>query len=99
MQPGDVPVTYADTEPLERDYGYKPSTDLRTGASQICPLVQGVLQGLIYMFIYNVSPADAGRKKSYLRFFSRVGFCNISFKLYLQIFVQNMLSMPAKVIS
>ena len=31
MQPGDVPVTYADTTPLERDYSYKPSTDLRTG--------------------------------------------------------------------
>ena len=31
MQPGDVPVTYADTTPLERDYGYKPSTELRTG--------------------------------------------------------------------
>lgn len=31
MQPGDVPVTYADTEPLERDYGFKPSTPLRAG--------------------------------------------------------------------
>ena len=31
MQPGDVPVTYADTSALERDYGFKPSTDLRTG--------------------------------------------------------------------
>ena len=31
MQPGDVPVTYADTTPLKHDYGYKPSTDLRTG--------------------------------------------------------------------
>jgi len=31
MQPGDVPVTYADCEPLSRDYGFKPSTDLRTG--------------------------------------------------------------------
>lgn len=31
MQPGDVPVTYADTTPLKRDHGYKPSTDLRTG--------------------------------------------------------------------
>ena len=31
MQPGDVPVTYADTGALERDFGYKPSTDLRTG--------------------------------------------------------------------
>lgn len=31
MQPGDVPVTYADTSALERDYGFKPDTDLRTG--------------------------------------------------------------------
>ena len=31
MQPGDVPVTYADTTALERDYGYRPSVDLRTG--------------------------------------------------------------------
>ena len=31
MQPGDVPITYADTKPLEEDFGYKPSTDLRTG--------------------------------------------------------------------
>ena len=31
MQPGDVPVTYADTEALERVFGYRPETDLRTG--------------------------------------------------------------------
>ena len=31
MQPGDVPVTFADTEPLERDYGFKPDTSLRDG--------------------------------------------------------------------
>lgn len=31
MQQGDVPVTYADTTALERDFGFKPSTDLRTG--------------------------------------------------------------------
>lgn len=31
MQPGDVPVTYADTSALERDFGYKPSTTLREG--------------------------------------------------------------------
>ncbi len=31
MQPGDVPVTYADTSALERDYGFKPSTTLREG--------------------------------------------------------------------
>ena len=31
MQPGDVPVTYADTDALERDYGFKPCTPLRSG--------------------------------------------------------------------
>lgn len=31
MQPGDVPVTYADTSPLERDFGFKPATPLKEG--------------------------------------------------------------------
>lgn len=31
MQPGDVPVTYADTSDLERDFGFKPKTSLREG--------------------------------------------------------------------
>ena len=31
MQPGDVPVTYADTKPLEYDFGFKPKTSLREG--------------------------------------------------------------------
>ncbi len=31
MQPGDVPITYADTDALERDYGFKPSTSIREG--------------------------------------------------------------------
>lgn len=31
MQPGDVTITYADTEALEHDYGFRPSTSLRTG--------------------------------------------------------------------
>lgn len=31
MQAGDVPITYADTTPLEQDFGFKPSTPLRTG--------------------------------------------------------------------
>lgn len=31
MQPGDVPITYADTSALEHDFGFKPSTSLRTG--------------------------------------------------------------------
>ena len=31
MQPGDVPITYADTTPLEQDFGFKPSTSLQDG--------------------------------------------------------------------
>ena len=31
MQHGDVPITYADTTPLEQDFGFKPSTSLRDG--------------------------------------------------------------------
>ena len=31
MQPGDVPVTYADTKPLEEDFGFRPNTPLREG--------------------------------------------------------------------
>lgn len=31
MQPGDVPITYADTTPLEKDFGFKPATPLREG--------------------------------------------------------------------
>ena len=31
MQPGDVPITYADVSPLERDFGFKPNTSLREG--------------------------------------------------------------------
>ena len=31
MQPGDVPVTFADTDALERDFGFRPSTPLREG--------------------------------------------------------------------
>ena len=31
MQPGDVPITYADVTPLERDFGFKPNTSLRQG--------------------------------------------------------------------
>ena len=31
MQPGDVPVTFADTRPLEDDFGFKPGTSLQIG--------------------------------------------------------------------
>ena len=31
MQPGDVSVTYADTDPLERDFNYRPMTEIREG--------------------------------------------------------------------
>ena len=34
MQAGDVPITYADTSALERDFGFKPATPLRTGLRQ-----------------------------------------------------------------
>ena len=34
MQAGDVPVTYADTSALERDFGFKPSTPLRIDERQ-----------------------------------------------------------------
>lgn len=34
MQPGDVPVTYADTSALEKDFGFKPTTSLRSGLRQ-----------------------------------------------------------------
>ena len=34
MQPGDVPITYADTIPLECDFGFKPSTSLREGLNK-----------------------------------------------------------------
>ena len=35
MQPGDVPVTYADTLPLREDYGFQPSTSLKEGLSEL----------------------------------------------------------------
>ena len=41
MQPGDVSVTYADTEPLERDYGFKPSTPLREGLRKFAQWYKG----------------------------------------------------------
>lgn len=34
MQPGDVPITYADTSALEKDFNFKPSTDLRDGLKE-----------------------------------------------------------------
>ena len=43
MQPGDVPVTYADTAPLERDFGFRPSTALRTGLRNFAQWYKGVL--------------------------------------------------------
>lgn len=44
MQPGDVPVTYADTEALERDFGYRPETDLRTGLRKFAEWYKGYYQ-------------------------------------------------------
>ena len=39
MQPGDVPVTYADTTPLEQDFGFRPSTPLRGRTEEVCGVV------------------------------------------------------------
>ena len=36
MQPGDVPVTYADSKALEEDYSFKPTIDIRTGLRKFC---------------------------------------------------------------
>lgn len=41
MQPGDVPVTYADTSALERDFGFKPSTSLRDGLRKFAEWYKG----------------------------------------------------------
>lgn len=44
MQPGDVPVTYADTAALERDFGFKPSTSLRDGLRRFAEWYKGFYQ-------------------------------------------------------
>ena len=36
MQPGDVPVTFADSSALEEDFGFRPATDIRTGLRRFC---------------------------------------------------------------
>ena len=41
MQPGDVPITYADTTPLEHDFGFKPSTPLREGLRRFAEWYKG----------------------------------------------------------
>ena len=41
MQPGDVPITYADTDALARDYGFKPSTSLRQGLRKFAEWYKG----------------------------------------------------------
>ena len=44
MQPGDVPVTYADTTPLEEDFGFKPATPLREGLRRFAEWYAGHLE-------------------------------------------------------
>ncbi len=45
MQPGDVPITYADTSALERDFGFKPSTSLREGLRKFARWYHEFYQG------------------------------------------------------
>ena len=44
MQPGDVPVTYADVTALERDFGFRPQTTLRMGLRQFAQWYKGYYQ-------------------------------------------------------
>lgn len=44
MQPGDVPVTYADTSALERDFGFRPNTPLREGLRKFAEWYKGFYQ-------------------------------------------------------
>ena len=44
MQPGDVPVTFADTSALEQDFGFKPSTSLRIGLRRFAEWYAGYYQ-------------------------------------------------------
>lgn len=44
MQPGDVPVTYADTTALERDYGFTPTIGIREGLRAFAEWYRGVLR-------------------------------------------------------
>lgn len=48
MQPGDVPVTYADTTPLEEDFGYKPSTPLRDGLRAFAEWYKGNIKSSLF---------------------------------------------------
>ena len=43
MQPGDVPVTYADTTSLEQDFAFKPGTSFERWAKKLCRVVCKVL--------------------------------------------------------
>lgn len=45
MQPGDVPVTYADSTALERDYGFTPKTGIREGLHAFAEWYKGYYQG------------------------------------------------------
>jgi nucleoside-diphosphate-sugar epimerase len=45
MQPGDVPVTFADTKALEEDVGFKPSTTLRVGLRKFARWYKEFYQG------------------------------------------------------
>ena len=44
MQPGDVPITYADTSALERDYGFKPNTSLRDGLRKFAECIKSFIK-------------------------------------------------------
>jgi len=56
MQPGDLPVTYADTSALERDFGFKPHTPLREGLRKFAKWYKEFyLKEDLFFFLLNVN--------------------------------------------
>lgn len=49
MRPGDVAVTYADTSALERDFGFKPDIELRTGLRKLAEYYKGLICRVLYV--------------------------------------------------
>ena len=52
MQPGDVPITYADTDALEKDYGFKPCTPLRDGLHKFIVVIISVLTITVELYLW-----------------------------------------------
>ena len=68
MQPGDVPITYADTSALERDFGYKPNTSLREGLRKLQSGIKKERAKMkLAIDLLWVRPKQVGGIESYIR--------------------------------